>query len=361
MLNRHKWLMPVAAISTLLIVISLALGIIGGDKKIKPGTTPTNAQLLPNESKLFKLERLGLSDVQAWQGTVQSRSLAKITPKLSTRILDITVHPGDRVKKNDILARLDDRDSRAAYDAAHSALLAVQAQAHQTDAEEKRMIDLYEKQAATRQNYDAVIAQAKAQRALVHQAESQAQQSKVMLGENVLLAPFDGVIGERLQEPGEMAMPNRPVVTLLKPDDLRLEVSIASLCASGVKLGEKMSVRIDAAGAPMNLEGVVDEISPEIDAQTRSRLFKLSLPKTPGLQHGQFAWLALGCQGEQQALLIPAAAVIHYGQLQAVKVVEGQQWTIRHIRTGKPYGDKLEVLSGLREGETIWLEDGLKP
>jgi RND family efflux transporter MFP subunit len=271
--------------------------------------------------------------------------------------MDIPVHPGDRVKKGAVIARLDDRELRAANNAANDAVLAAQAQAAQAVAEERRITDLYNKQAATRQNYDAVLAQAKAAQATAQQMASMAQQNRVLLGENVLYAPFDGVVSERLQEPGDMAMPNQPLLSFLDPNDLRLETSIPEQCASHVKLGMPLNVRVDAI--QQTLSGVVDEIAPEVDAQTRSQQIKIRLPQSKGLQHGQFGWLELACQTAQPMLLIPAAAIINFGQLQAVKVVAGQQWHIRHIRTGKSHGQQLEVLSGLHEGETILLDGGL--
>lgn len=269
------------------------------------------------------------------------------------------MHPGDHLKKGEVIARLDDRDLLAAYNAANAAHSAAQAQATQAKSEENRIIDLYNKQAATRQNYDAVLAQAKSAQAMANQAASSAQQSKVTLGENVLYAPFDGVVGERLQEPGDMGMPNQPIITFLKPDDLRLDVAIADRCAALVKLGMTVNVRIDAL--QQTLSGKVDEITPEIDPQTRSQRLKVSLPKVAGLQHGQFGWLDLACQAEQSALLIPASAIVHYGQLQAVKIVEGGVLRTRHIRTGKQYGEQLEVLSGLHEGEMILVDVGKAP
>jgi RND family efflux transporter MFP subunit len=221
------------------------------------------------------------------------------------------------------------------------------------------MVDLYEKQAATRQNYDATLAQAKAARAMANQAASAAQQSQVMLGENVLYAPFDGIVGERLQEPGDMGLPNQPVVTLHKPDDLRLEASIASHCAASIKLGMEVKVRFDTL--QQSVTGTIDEMAPEIDPQTRTQEIKVKLPKIEGLQHGQFGWLELGCETAQQALMIPAAAILHYGQLEAVKVIEGERLSTRHIRTGKTYGEQVEVLSGLHEGESILSNGGLLP
>ncbi len=354
-----KWLIPSAAISGLLLVILFALGFVGGKTKIEPGNTEATGQHLADNAQTFIVTKQAAANVLAWQGTVRSRLAVKIAPKLNARIIDIPVHPGERVKKGAVLVRLDDRDLRAAAQSAQAAQAAAQAQAAQAQAEEKRIIDLYQKQAATRQNYDAVLAQARAARALASQAASAAQQSQVMLGENVLYAPFDGIIGERLQEPGDMGLPNQPIVTLLKPDDLRLEASITSHCAKVIQLGMNVAVRLDAL--PQTITGKVDEIAPETDPQTRSQAIKISLPKTQGLQHGQLGWLELACHAEQQALLIPDSAVLHYGQLQAVKVVVGKQWHTRHIRTGKRYGAQVEVLSGLHEGETLLINSELQP
>jgi RND family efflux transporter MFP subunit len=354
-----KWLIPIAAITGLLLVILFALGFLGGGEKIEPGTTANNGQSLPADAETLIVSRQAAANNLAWQGTVRSRVAVKIAPKLNARIVEILVHPGERVKKGAVLAKLDDRDLQAASNAAKAAQAAAEAGSSQAQAEARRITDLYQKKAATRQNYDAVIAQAQAARALANQAASTVQQSQVMLGENILYAPFDGIIGERLQEPGDMGLPNQPIVTLLKPDDLRLEAAISSQCAEAVRLGLNVKVRIDALHH--TLTGRVDEIAPETDPQTRSQAIIISLPKTQGLQHGQFGWLELACQAEQTALLIPATAVLHYGQLQAVKVVDGKQWHTRHIRTGKVYGEQVEVLSGLHEGETILLEGGLKP
>lgn len=357
--TQNKWLIPGAAIGGLLLVILVALGVVGGPGKVEPGTAEQRGQPVPADAETLKIGGERAADLLSWQGTVRSRTVAKIAPKLNARIVEVAVQAGDKLKKGDVIARLDDRDLQAAYNASTAAHAAAQAQAAQAVADEKRMIDLYQKQAATRQNYDAALAQGQAARALAAQAASAAQQAKVMLGENILRAPFDGVVSERLQEPGDMAMSSVPVVLMHKPDDLRFEAAIASHCFQGLQLGEPIGVRIDAL--ERRVEAVVDEVAPEIEPLTHTRLVKVKLPQVDGLQHGQFGWLEQACRAERQALLIPLSAVLHYGQLQAVKVVAGGFLHTRHIRTGKQYGDKVEVLSGLRDGETILVDSGLAP
>ena len=353
-----KWLIPSAAIGGLLLVIMFALGILGGQPQIDAGNSPISTRL-PAGTATLTVGWQNADNAVAWQGTIRSRQAVKISPKLSARILEINVNPGDAVKQGQVLAKLDDRELRAASNAAHAAQAAAQAQAAQAGAEEKRIQSLYNQQAATRQNLDLVLAQAQAARAMANQAASAAQQSQVMLGENVLTAPFAGVIGDRWQQPGDMANPAQAILSLHKADDLRLEVAIASPCIKQITSGLALPIKVDNAAA--TLTGVVDEISPEVDPQTLSQLIKLRVANGSGLQHGQFAWLQLACQGPQQALLVPASAVLHYGQLQAVKLVVNQNVQFQHIRTGKLYGEQLEVLSGLQAGDVIVCEAGLQP
>ncbi|OHX37788.1 efflux transporter periplasmic adaptor subunit [Methylomonas sp. LWB] len=357
--NTHSalpaWAIPLAAVSALLLVIFVALGIIGGPEKTEVGTTPAAVNSVPSGARTYRVSLAGADRLLEWQGVVRSRQAVKISPKFSARIVEIPVKVGDRLKKGEVIAKLDDRDPRAAYSAAVSAQAAAQAQAVQAAADEKRASELFEKQAATRQSYDAALARAKAARALAEQAASSARQSQVMMAENVLYAPFDGVVGERYQDPGDMGAPGQALVSFHQPDALRLEVSVASTCSGRIGLGDIAAVRIDG----VDLIGRVAELAPEVDPQTRTRLVKVDLPATPGLQHGQFATLALPCDTAESALLIPAGAVLNFGQLQAVRVVENGAWHIRHIRTGKRYGDRLEVLTGLRDGETILADSEL--
>lgn len=357
--TQRKWLVPTLAISALLLVILLALGMFGGVDKVGPGTTALTKQTLPTQQQLFVVGKQLSGDDRAWQGSVRSRVAVRLAPKLSARIVEIPVNAGDTVKKGDLIARLDDRDLRAAYNAANAAQLAAQAQAMQATSEERRTTDLYNKQAATRQNYEVVLAQAQAARAVANQAASNAQQAKVLLSENVLIAPFDGIVSQRLQEPGDMAQPSQAVVLLHKPEDLRFEVAIADHCLGQIKLGAAATVNID--GIDKQFSGRIDEIAPASDPQTRTRQIKIALPQAADLRQGLFGWLALSCVAEQPILTIPESALIHYGQLQAVKIVDQERISIRHVRTGKRIGDRLEVLSGLHEGDSVLINPGLQP
>jgi multidrug efflux pump subunit AcrA (membrane-fusion protein) len=137
-----------------------------------------------------------------------------------------------------------------------------------------------------------------------------------------------------------------------------LDVAVNATCVAPLRRGQPLAIRVD--GLSGRLTGSLDEIAPQTDPQTRTRLLKINLPDGQGLQHGQLGWLELACQASEQALLVPAAAVLHYGQLEAVKVVVNGNVQVRHVRTGKRYGDQVHVLSGLHEGDTV-VVGGVQP
>ncbi len=355
---QKKLFIPSLAILALILIILFTLGIIGGGEKIQPGNTQHPLSPLPPNARILTLFKEQSGNIMSWPGTIQSRSIAKIAPKFNARILEVTVDAGDSVKRGDVIAKLDAQAMRAGYQEALATLNATQAQAQRANADARRIKDLYGKEAATRQHYDAVIAQANTARANVKRARSAVKQVQVNLDELVLKAPFDGVISERLKEPGDMGLANDPVAILQKPDNLRMEAAIPSHCAQRISLGQAVDVRIDSLNR--TILATIDEIVPKIDPITRSQLIKASLPSSKGLIPGLFAWLEHSCENQRSVLMIPVSAVLHYGQLEAVKIVDNNQLYTRHIRTGKKVADKIEVLSGLRVGETILINSGFQ-
>jgi len=318
--------------------------------KVAPGQSPQATDANTPKSQTAIVEKRQVDDMLTWPGTVKSRTVANIAPRMTARIIEIKFNAGDKVKKGDVIARLDERDIRAQENAALAALAGENAQASRAKADEQRTRSLYSKEAATREKFDAAIAQAKEAQAAVSQATSAVSEIRSHLADTLLLAPFDGVVVKRLQEPGDMGLPGVPVITLQTPLGLRLEANVPSTCAGRYSTGMDVTVRIDALGLTTSAQ--IDEISPEVDPQTRTQLIKIALPAIEGLQPGYFGWLEQACD-QHETLLIPVSAVQHICQLEVVKVLSEGRPVMRHIRTAKTFGDQIEVISGLHAGETV--------
>jgi len=344
--NNNKILAISAAVLALILLLLYMQG--SFVSKVPPGSSPLAKESTSSDTAI--VEKKQVDDILAWPGTVKSRIVANIAPRTTARILEIKVNAGDKVKKGDLIARLDERDIKAQENAAQAALASANAQASRAQADEQRTRSLFSKEAATRENFDAVVARAKEAQAAVSQANSAVAEIRTHLADALLVAPFGGTVVKRLKEPGDMGLPGMPIVSLQTPQGLRLEADVPSTCAGRYSIGMNVNVRIDTLGQTTSAQ--IDEISPEIDPQTRTQLIKIALPAMAGLQPGYFGWLEQACD-RHEALLIPAAAVQYIGQLEVVKVLSEGRQLMRHIRTGKTFGDQVEVISGLHEGETV--------
>jgi RND family efflux transporter MFP subunit len=344
------------ALGGLLALVLLLLWVAGsiGGEKVSPGTVKPPAPAV-SAGRAVPAEKAEVEEFLEWPGTVRSRTEARTASKLLARVLEVKVRAGDSVKAGDVLAVLDDRDVRSRAGQARSALASAEAQAAQAGAEHARVKGLFDKEAATRRDLEAAEARAKSAAAQVAQARDAVKEAEVALGEAVVRAPFDGVVAERLVEPGDTAAPGRPIFTIHDPANLRLEAQVPESCAAKASVGMEVRTRIDSVGGEVAAK--VEEISPVADPQSRTFLIKAALPPGRGLRPGTFGRFLQPC-GKKTALLVPAAAVSRSGQLEMVRILEEGEARTRHVKTGKAHGDRVEILSGLREGERVLVEAG---
>ena len=184
-------------------------------------------------------------------------------------------------------------------------------------------------------------------------AQSEVKEAEVLKSHARVLAPFAGTIVKKHVDAGGFATPGVPLLEIEDPDGFRLEVDVRETeFANQVELGREVPVQIDALGESLII-GQVVEASPSADPLSRTFRVKIALPEQPGISSGMYG-KALCPRGERQTLLIPQNALIKRGQLEQVfSVDESQTAHLRLIKTGKVFGDQLEILAGLQEGEVI--------
>ncbi|MDP1805583.1 MAG: hypothetical protein Q8K72_10485, partial [Acidimicrobiales bacterium] len=136
--------------------------------------------------------------------------------------------------------------------------------------------------------------------------------------------------------------------------DLELHANVPESLAAGIKLGQKLPVRIDANN--LSAEATVREIVPQAQTASRSVVVKLALPvqtANPTLP-GMFGRLTVPV-GQSERIWLPAAAVQLRGQLDLVDVADDGQLTRRFVRVGREVDGRVEILSGLMAGEKVAL------
>jgi RND family efflux transporter MFP subunit len=194
--------------------------------------------------------------------------------------------------------------------------------------------------------------------ARIDQAKADAANAEVFLSYTKILSPIDGIVTAKPAEVGQMASPGTPILTVEDDSHYRLEVLVEESRIGRIHLGDPVRVSIDALGQkPM--EGRVSEIVPSLDPASRSFIVKVDLqsPEAPTVFRSGLFGKARFNTGTKKVLTVPLQSVLERGQLTFVYVVDPAKIArMRLIQTGKTYGDRVEVLSGLSEGDQVILE-----
>jgi len=349
----RKGVLSLLGIAGLVVLLLHLQGSLAGGK-VAPGIIQSARRETVPAGRAVPVLHREIDDVLEWPGTVRSRVVTQVAPKILARIARIEVEVGSVVQSGEVVAVLDDRDLTSRLDQAKAALASAEAQAVQSDAEHRRVQGLFEKEAATRRDLESALARSQSARAQVDQARHAVAESGVLLSESILRAPFEGVITEKWAQAGDTAVPGKPIVTIQDPRRLRLEAHIPEACARKATLGMEVRVRVDSLDRETTAR--IEEIAPVAEPESRTFLLKAGLSPVEGIRPGMFGRFIQSC-GRKTAFLVPAPAILRSGQLELVQVLEDGKLQIRHIRTGKSYGNLVEVLSGLREGENV-LEEG---
>ncbi len=311
-------------------------------------------------------------------GTVRARTAGSISSRVMGYVQNVSAQVGDRVREGQVLVTLDARELesavrgaeagrsevQSAIPEAESAVAGAKASLDLARATFGRMEDLYAKKSISNQEFDEASARlkgaqanhemARAKRAQLDSKLAQAGQgvrsATIMQDYSSITAPFSGVVVARSIEPGNLATPGAPLLTIEKDGNFRLEVSVDESRLPSVRMGQAVEVTLEALARKLNAR--VSEIVPVVDAASRSYVVKLDLPAIPQLRSGMFgrAYFALG---SRKVLVAPAAAFVERGQLQSVFVVEDGAARTRLVTAGRRSKESVEILSGLNAGEKI--------
>jgi RND family efflux transporter MFP subunit len=320
---------------------------------------------------VMQVQKTSVPEVVEATGTVRAALSAQMSSQVMGTITRVNVHEGDRVKRGEVLVAIDEAQQQAAFAGANAGLHASQESIAAADADYalaestmQRYQMLYDKKSVSPQEFDEVktrLAAAKARRDAAHagreQAEAGVSQASTAMSFTKVRAPFDGIVIAKLAEPGAMASPGVPLLTVEDPSRFRLEATVDESKIGAVRLGEPVPVVIDALGE-QPIDGKATQIVPAADPGSRTFTVKIDLPSNPQMRTGLFG-RARFARGQHDAIAIPKSAVLTRGQLQAVYVVGGDQLaSLRYVTLGPASMDQVEVLSGLQSGDRIVMQPG---
>jgi RND family efflux transporter MFP subunit len=205
--------------------------------------------------------------------------------------------------------------------------------------------------------YDAALQEAKNLRADIDASAAGMKLADRQLRDASIRAPFDGYIQQRMISIGELVKAQTPVMTVVRVNPLKLRSEIPERMAPWVKVGQPLTLRVDAF-PDTSFTATVSRISPAVTTQTRTFAFEALAPNPDAqLKPGTFARVRLDTSLVEQVLTIPYAAMQYrYGVYRAF-AVDGDRLEAHELKTGDRVGDRMEILDGLKNSDRVALTD----
>lgn len=365
---------------TFAVIIFLALPGCNNDK-IQPGSSDTDKGKGPRLQQTATVAQKEITPVYEAIGTVRPLTESVIESQVTAQVIKVLCQPGTPVNAGQVLINLDARQLNARLAQAKEGLNQAKsnleqikkameeagATLEQAQSAYNRSVKLFESKIISSQQFEkdksaylAARARLEGTQKAIQSAESSirnarevVKEAKIALDYTQLLAPAKGVVVRRLVDPGDLAVPGKPLLMIQTSGAMRLEANVREGMIGFVELGKTYPVKI--ANIHEELSSQVDQIVPYADPGTRTFLVKTLLPDTQGVYPGMFGRLLIPME-KTVTLTIPEKAVYRIGQLEMVFVKRADAWKKIYIKTGKTFGSDIEVLSGLSADETIGYE-----
>ncbi|MFZ5539893.1 MAG: efflux RND transporter periplasmic adaptor subunit [Pseudomonadota bacterium] len=346
-MNRRLIVAATAAVA----LTGTAAGLLAAQDKQAP-TAP--AQAATPAAPLAQVELRTVEDFYAADAVVEAVRQATVSAQIAGTITHLYVDAGDRVKRGQVLARIDTREADAQVAASRAGVAQAEAAAVQAKLNYERTKSLVAQNFVSQAALDKADADYKAALAALEAARAGTAQAVTARSFAELRAPIDGVVSQRLMQVGELATPGRPVLAVHDPATLRAVGSLPQFVLPRAAAVRKASVELSAVRQIVAAKQVT--VLPAADPRLLSTLIRAELPSDlpPGVVPGTAAKIRVPL-GTAQKLVMPADALIRRGELTAVYVIAADGVArLRQVRVGPTFeGGVVEVLAGLSAGERV--------
>jgi RND family efflux transporter MFP subunit len=360
-LKKNDKIVAAAVVAVLVVGLIFYLSRGGGDET-------GAAAVQPESVRLADVTEGPIREEVKLTGEVKAIADVDLAPKVSGRLVSVEVEEGDYVSAAAPVAMLDRdvfeaavREAEAAVQVARANAKMAQVVRENAGLEYERVKSLFEQGTVPESNRDdAQAAHSKAAAgvevaaAAVLQAQAALERAKINLNESRLLAPFDGVVADRLLDVGSFVSPGTPILRLVSVDTVKVTAGAAERYLGDLEVGRtRVVVTVDSLPG-RSFPGMLHFISPVIDAGTRTAEIEIRIPnKERLLKPGMYARVSLVTRRRDRAVLVPNDAVLGREGDYHVFVEDGGRVRRTQIDLDLRGAHFSEATAGLEGGEKV--------
>jgi RND family efflux transporter MFP subunit len=361
------------------------------ESKAKPAGPP------PREVKVTPAAERTIARTVTATGTLAADDQVVLGTKVAGRLAEITVDLGTRVKRGQMIGKLDHSDFKLRVDQAEAALqqarvrigLPPTGQDERVDAEQTaivrqaramlddarltrdRSVKLAQQELIARAQLDTAEAglqvaegryqdaleEVRNRQAVIAQRRSEVDLARQQLTDTVILSPLDGIVSVKQASVGEYLAAGAPIATMVRVHPLRLRVPVPEREGSGVRVGHAVTLTVE--GDPTLYRGRVVRLSPIVQEQNRTLMVEAEVPNERGfLRPGAFARVEIMTEVSQPVVTVPWSSVIVFAGVEKVLLVRQGKTAEVRITTGRRFGEDVEILDGLKRGDPVVAKPG---
>ncbi len=336
-----KKITTIFAIAALILVASC-----GKDKAASKDNTPAVAVKVSTPSAE------GSAFLSA-SGKIEAVQNANLSTRMMGYVTDTYVNVGDKVSKGQLLLRINSADISAQSAQVTASITEAKVAFRNAEKDYNRFKVLFEQKSVSQKEMDDITANYEMAKARLEGATQMKNQVNAQLSYSNISAPFSGVVTGKFINKGDMANPGMPLIGMETPGKFQVIAMVPESEITKIKEGTTVNVVVKSTNEL--IKGTVTEVSSSAKNTGGQYLVKVILDKTEAkLLSGMYTSVQFPIEKSTEAkrILVPESALVKQGQLTGIYAIGNKNVAIlRWLRTGKTFGDKVEILSGLAADE----------
>jgi RND family efflux transporter MFP subunit len=337
-------------IITLILISLFILTSCNGEKKEAVAESPAIAVKVSGVSENDNSPYVSAS------GKIEAENSADLSTRMMGYVTKVYVQIGQKVNAGQTLVSINDSDLLAKKAQADANILQATAGFNSAKKDYDRFVALFKQQSASQKELDDMTARYEMDKAGLEGAKQMRNEVLAQFNYSNITAPFSGVVTNTFVKEGDMANPGMPLVSIEGASKLEVSAMVSESDITSIKKGMPVSILVKSSNE--KLTGKVSEVSLSAKNTGGQYLVKINLDKTnSSVLSGMFVNVQFPIENKvstttNNMILIPESALVKQGQLIGIYTVTNDNVAIlRWLRTGKTFGNQIEILSGLSADE----------